>query len=440
MAETKRTYVEEKLDIVVNRTENVITFVFQNEKIKLDHIREIMFLKDLDPTIQKEIRMENDELSISHTIPASYIASEKLNIGEKERLITALQLVHRVQQHRLSRIHLVVSPGNIVFDQGLSPHFLHYGVKESLPPYEKDGDTLFKETKAMAAFIADPKRSFDDYIKFSETIKLSDVTRAIMETGTFEELEEVLNKSILDAKEVAASYMSISKKKWKTNRYILLGVSILLVPAIIYSIYSFFFINPKQESIVSAQENFLLNKYSDVVTELEPYEIDDIPKVAQYQLALSYIVNESLSEDQKENVRNTISLQSDPMYYEYWINIGRGKAKEALDTARFLEDRDLILFGLLKYREQVKSDSELDSEERQQKLNDIEGEINEYEEEMKKLEEEKAAEEEQAKEADAAPQEEQDAGQQEKEAPKADDQKKEDQKKEQQKKDDKKTD
>lgn len=130
------------------------------------------------------------------------------------------------------------------------------------------------------------------------------------------------------------------------------------------------------------------SQYSEVVSELSNYDIDQMPRVVQYELAQSYIINEALTEDQKENVQNTITLQTDPLYYHYWIHIGRGDAKEALDISRDLEDRDLILFALLKYREVVKADDSLESDEKQQKIDEIQAEIDEYIEEQKAQEEE----------------------------------------------------
>ncbi len=52
--------------------------------------------------------------------------------------------------------------------------------------------------------------------------------------------------------------------------------------------------------------------------------------------------------------------------------MGRGSAEEALDIARSLEDRSLIVYGLINYKEKVKGDAELKSEEKQQKLKQIE--------------------------------------------------------------------
>ncbi|TYR99125.1 type VII secretion protein EssB [Rossellomorea vietnamensis] len=386
MSQKKGSYLQEKLEAVVHKEKDKMTLIFQKEKIRLDDISEISILKNIEPAIRKEIFMKNDELHIENTIPDTFSFPSRLKVNEKERLICAYQLVQKVQSHKLSRLHLIVCPENIVFDQGLTPYFIHYGVKESLPPYEKEADLLLMETKASAAAIVDRQYTFEEYKNYNATLKLPAITKEILEADSFDRLGEVINQFIKEAKQSDSLLMSVSKKKWKLNRYIMLAVSLLLIPALVYSIYSLFFMFPKQERVVAAQESFLLNKYSDVVTELQSYEIDEIPKVTQYQLALSYIINESLTEEQKENVRNTVSLQSDPLYYEYWINIGRGKAKEALEAARFLEDRDLIMFGLLKYREQVKADSDLDSEERQQAIGEIESELAEYEEEMEALE------------------------------------------------------
>jgi type VII secretion protein EssB len=432
MSQKKGSYLQDKLEAVVHRKEHKMTLIFQKEKIRLDDLSEISILKSISPAIQKDITMENDELRIENTIPDTFVFPSRLKESEKDRLMCSYQLVKKVQDHQLARLHLIVCPENIVFDQGLTPHFIHYGVKESLPPYEKDEDLLLKETKAAVTSIVDREHSFEEYMNFSGTLKLSPNTKRIVEAESFEQLSEVINHLIEETKKSDSLLMAVSKKKWKLNRYVLLGVSLLLIPALIYSIYSLFFLYPKQERVVSAQESFLLNKYSDVVTELQSYEIDEIPKVTQYQLALSYIINESLTEEQKENVRNTVSLQSDPLYYEYWINIGRGKAEEALEAARFLEDRDLIMFGLLKYREQVKADGDLDSEERQQKLDEIENELAEYEEELEALEEEESQPEETLEETSteteekAAPKQEPAAAEEETSKSEADDKKKSD--------------
>jgi type VII secretion protein EssB len=375
-------YLEEKLEADIKRDKQTISFTFQIEKIKLDNPAEISFLKEINPKIKKEIHMMDDKLSILHTLPNTYTFLPKLEqADERDLLMIAYKIVQQAENHSLTRIHLVVCPENIVLDQGLNPAFLHYGVKESLPPYEKDNDQLVREVKATVAAIVDKQFSFEQYVHYAETLKLNDFTKSICRAKSLDELMKIIEERIRQVTEEKSLLMTVNKKSWKRNRYILYGLILCFIPALIYSIYSLFFLQPKQTSFIQAQEKFLNNEFSEVVTVLQPYDIEDMPKVTQYQLSLSYIINESLAEDQKENIRNTVTLQSDPLYFQYWILIGRGNAEEALDIARYLEDRSLILYGLIHYKEQVKIDDDLDREERQQLLADIEAEKKEYSEE-----------------------------------------------------------
>ncbi|WP_299091299.1 type VII secretion protein EssB [uncultured Metabacillus sp.] len=379
-SQNDRSYLEEKLEASIKIDKQTIAFSFQIERIKLDNPAEISFLKEINQKIKKEINMMYDELSILHTIPNTFTLLPRMEQAEeRDRLMISYKIVQQVELHSLTRIHLIVCPENIVLDQGLNPYFLHFGVKESLPPYEKNSENLFKEVKATVAAIADKQYSFQQYVNHYETLKLSNFIKRVFAAQSFAELLGIIEERIQQLNEEKSLLMTVNKKTWKLNRYVLYGVTICLIPALIYSFYSLFFLQPKQESFIYAQEKFLNNEFSEVVTALQPYEIDEMPKVTQYELSLSYIINESLAENQKEVIRNTVSLQSDPLYFEYWIHIGRGNAEEAVDIARFFEDRDLILYGLVKYKEQVKADDELNTDERQQLLAEIDGEIEEYE-------------------------------------------------------------
>ena len=163
-------------------------------------------------------------------------------------------------------------------------------------------------------------------------------------------------------------------------------------------------------SYVESNRYFLEEEYSSVVDTLSKYNHDKMPKVVQYELATSYVVNESLTEEQRQNIQNTITLQSDRKYLLYWIDIGRGNYQDAIDHARLLEDRDLIVYGLLKLREDVKADQALSGAEREEELNKIEQEIDEYENEMEEEQREaEEAEEEEDKNEIEAEQEKQDS-------------------------------
>ncbi|MDL4840549.1 type VII secretion protein EssB [Aquibacillus rhizosphaerae] len=384
MSENAISYLERKLEMSIKKNDNVVTFVFQREKIKLDEPSEIAFLKDLNNQYTKQIEMMDDKLYIHNYLPDSYVDFyQLLDFDVKDRLVTAYQLIEKVKNHSLSRAHAIVCPENLIFDQGLTPYFLHYGVKESLPPYEKDPEQLIAETKATVATIVDNQYTFDQYLNYHETLKLSPIALSILSAEDLIDLINIIIDEINIETEKLTQVVKVTKKKRKANRYIFFAISLCFTTALIYNIYSLFFLQPKQADAIASQEYFISNEYDEVIKRLQSYDIEKIPKVVKYELALSYAYNESLTNELKEKVGTTVTLQADPLHYDYWINIGRNKASEAIEIAKFLEDEALIVFSLLKYQDQLKANQELTGEEREQELDKIERELEEIEKESK---------------------------------------------------------
>ncbi|TCP31205.1 type VII secretion protein EssB [Scopulibacillus darangshiensis] len=386
MSVEKPTYLEKKLEAAITK-DNGYAFIFQNEKIKLDHELEIDMIKEIDPSFNKEIIMTEDELKITIHPPAEYQSFQRIHSkDDRSKWLFSHHLVKRVMKHSLHRLHLIVCPENIMFDRSLEPAFLHYGVMESLPPYENEEERLLLEVKATVAAAVDKSYTFEQYLNFHETLKLGPDTKEIFTVKGLDDLLALIQDHIDQLEKKDKTLVHIPNKKWKGQRYVMIGLIVCLVPAIIYTCYSIFFLQPKQEAFAESGQSFLSNDYSQVVDALGRYSVDEMPKVVQYELATSYIINESLTEEQKKNVQSTLTLQSDPQYYAYWIHVGRGESEKALDIARSLEDRDLIMFGLLKYRKEIKADDDLTGEEKQQKVQDIQSEIDEYMKEQKEQE------------------------------------------------------
>lgn len=383
MSTENPTYLEQELGASITKEDGRTVFTFQKEKIKLDHRLEIDMIKEIDPSFQKEIVTTDDELMISIQPPSGYRGFRAIHHSdERSKWLFAHHLVEKVKAYRLNRLHLIVCPENIVLDRGLEPYFLHYGVAESIPPYEKDEDRLWRELKATVATAVDGKYSFNEYFDYHETLKLSSTAKEILDANSIEELQTLIQGQIVQLEKKDKTLVHIPEKKWKIQRYVLIGILICLVPAVLYVGYSIFFLQPKQKAFAESSQFFLSKDYSQVVDTLDPYKISQMPKVVQYELATSYVVNVSLSENQRKNVRDRITLQSDPQYYEYWIHIGRGEAEEALDIARSLEDRDLIMYALLQYNKQLKADDDLSGEEKQKKIDDNNEELDKLKKEM----------------------------------------------------------
>ncbi|PLT31470.1 type VII secretion protein EssB [Peribacillus deserti] len=393
----KTSYLEEQTEAAITHDGGHV-FVFQRSKVKLHDHLEISFLEESAVPLKKEIEVTEDEVIVKVKAPPEFLTFTDLRKKNKQaRLIFAHQLVKKVSSHEWPRLNLIVSPENIVADPSLTPYFLHYGVKESIPPYEKEPERILKEVKAAVAAAADGQYTFNEYLHYHQTLKLSNLSKDIMAQESYEELLSLLESSINGLEKQESTYAHIPQRKWNINRYSLIGAAILLIPAIIYLFYTILVVQPKQEAYVKSGELFLEGKYSEVIEELDKYNPEDMPYVVQYELASSYVTNENLDDAQRDAVNNLITLQTDPQYFLYWIYIGRGMNEEAVDIARSLEFRDSIIYGLLKYKEDVKANDKLSGEEKQKELDAIEQEVKEYKqdiEEQKKLEEESKMEEE----------------------------------------------
>ncbi|EME73000.1 type VII secretion protein EssB [Bacillus sonorensis] len=431
MTEKKKTYLENQLEAVMTKEDDTYIIRFQREKINLVNGLEANVIKEVNPSFKKETVMTDDEVQISIQPPSEYKPFRHLKTkNKKSKWLFAYQLVKAVEEHSVNRLHLIAAPENIVFDKGLTPAFLHYGVKESIPPYENDEERLFNEVKAAAALAVDWEFSFEDYLKYSETIKFSDEAKGIISSKTYGELKAFIKTKIdeLDAEE--KTLVHLPKKKWKVQRYIGLGLIICLIPAVLFSFYSLFFIQPKQAAFIDSNRYFLNKQYSKVISTLDKYDAGEMPESVQYQLAYSYAaVDNVLKEANGQEVAlNLLTLQADPKYFQYFIEIGRGENKEALETAHLLEDDRWIGYAIIKYEQEIKANDKLSSEEREKQLEPLEKELEQVNERRKKAENAEEAEQTSADQQQAAQEAEKAKQEAEKEKKEKEDNKKKDDK------------
>lgn len=394
MSKKKLSYLEKQLEATLKFEQDEITIIFQKEKIKLANEIEIALLQEHNTFINKSIILTDDELIFTYKKELNHMTFGELRkLKELSRWMFASQVLKVQSRHSFNRLHLIVCPENVLIDESLMPYFLHYGVKESIPPYEKDSNRIWSETKALIAAAIDPKYTFEQYIQFSQSIELSPIAEKVMSAKDENELNDTIKKQISLLKNEEKKLVTVSKTKWSWVRYGIAGLLLALIPLGAYTGYSALVLQPRQEAFVEVQNSYIQGDYSEVINKLTNYDIEHMPKVIQYELSLAYIVNETLTEEQKDNVLKTITLQTDPNYFKYWIYIGRGQAEEALALARQLEDLDLIMLALLHYEESVKGNLDLESEEREQLLDKIQTEKDEITEQLEQLKEELEIEE-----------------------------------------------
>lgn len=389
MATNVHTYLKDLIGVEINEEANKRTFIFQKERFGFKRTTEIIFLKEVNPEIRKEIVITDDELIIQADIPSSLKRFDEIQSEDaKSRWMFAHQLVEKVDAHPYPRLNLIVCPENMVYSKGMAPVFIYYGVMESLPPFRNDAERVWLETRAAVAAAVDGSFTYEEYLKYNEVLELNETSAKVMSIQGSRALLDYIEQQLelLDIKE--QSFVKLPRKKWKMTKWLSIGLSVLLIPALLFTIIYFIHEKPKNEAYIDSHEYFLQRNYSQVVTVLSPYSIKSMPYVMLYELAHSFVTNEKLDEEQKRNVLSNITLQTDTDYLKYWIYLGRGEAANAVDLARSMEDGELITFGLLKRREEIQADQTLTGEEKQYQLEEVDREVEEYEKLMKQNEEE----------------------------------------------------
>src|SRR5690625_7428859 len=136
-----------------------------------------------------------------------------------------------------------------------------------------------------------------------------------MYAENFAELSSFIQKKIEKESLQEKTLQKVPKRKLKINRFSIYSLIGLFIPVIIYIIFISFFKLTEQEAYVSSSQAFLQDKYSSVIDELDGYSPEKMPYVVKYQLAKAYVQNEALTEEQKQNIQNVISLQADERYF-----------------------------------------------------------------------------------------------------------------------------
>ncbi|MBU3851957.1 MAG: hypothetical protein H9901_04590 [Candidatus Paralactobacillus gallistercoris] len=91
-----------------------------------------------------------------------------------------------------------------------------------------------------------------------------------------------------------------------------------------------------------------------------------------------------MNNTQRQNIMKNITLKSDPRYLDFWIEDGRGQLDDALDTAKQLQDSNLIMYALLEKMDAVRNNNKLSASQRSNQLQQLQQSYAKYQQEAQK--------------------------------------------------------
>jgi hypothetical membrane associated protein len=224
------------------------------------------------------------------------------------------------------------------------------------------------DTKAKYEELAQGKLEFYKGHKFTESI---------LSAETIEEVVSLLNEHLeYEKQRVAKEMVRVPRKRlftWKLTG-ILFGVLSVIFANLLG--YHMFVTQPQQQTIANVRLSFIQKDYSKVVSSVKNMDSKSLSPEDKYIVAYSVIMTEPLTDAQKTTL-GKITTQTNEDYLRYWVLIGQNKIDEAMDIASYLDDPQLLMYGLTKKIDDIQRDPSLTSEKRTEEINRYKGKLEE---------------------------------------------------------------
>ena len=343
-------------------------------------LRELLIL-DLHHPLFLEQTMDADEDGLTFTYqlePHSLSYEEVKSRPISERIRLALN-VFALEAALEVPVTFLLDPSNLMITKDAQAKIAYRGVPGIMTPEALTAEDFLRQAKCFAATLFADVDFMELYNGSLELETLPDFLVELREAEDQATAVAVLEKAYLDkTKEEKATLIQVSSRWHRVFKLASIWLSVAVVLLIIPLIYLIFLQNPFKEKLLQADTAFIKVDYSGVITELEGIAPSSLPTTQKYELAYSYIQGLEFSSDQKKVILNNVSLKSDELYLIYWIQIGRNTFEDALDTAKRINDNDLILYALAQEIKQVREDDKLSGKDRESKLSSLEGEYKKY--------------------------------------------------------------
>ena len=330
--------------------------------------------------VNQNVIEEEGKLTIESLLTDEYYSWDKLitMIDEEKlrHLINIGQLFHELQD---SIYTYNLSPNNLVFSRNGNPLFVFRGVKGQVPPYDVVSlDEFTVNFKAMIVSLLDKKTSYEKLIEGqSPFYKGKLFCETIMKAENLDEIISLLEEKYLEEREQNKEKFSrVSNKLVSRLKLTTLITSLIGFFSLVGVLYFLLFAMPSQQMISDLRLAFVHQDYSTVVSTVKNTDSKSLSQDDSYMVAYSVIKTEPLTEAQKTEL-SKISTQSNTDYLRYWVLIGQSKIDEAMDIASYLDDPQLLMYGLTKKIDEVQRNPNLTSEQRTEQLNNYKGKLEE---------------------------------------------------------------
>lgn len=378
MTEERFTFGEQPF--VYEKGEQEWVLQLKRSDVASQDLRELLLL-DLHHPLFLEQSMEADEDSVSfrYQLEPYALSYEELKEAPiSERLRLALN-VFALEAALALPVTFLLHPSNLLVTKDAQVKIAYRGVPGIMVPQTLSADDFLRQAKCFVVTLFSDLDFMDLYNGTLELETLPDFLNDLRQATDLPAARAILEKAYLDkTAQEKATLVHVSARRHRLFQLASIWLSVAVTLLLIPLLYLVFLQNPFKEKLLQADTAFLKVDYSGVIDKLEGIAPTQLPATQKYELAYAYIQGLEFSADQKKVILNNVTLKSDDLYLIYWIQIGRNRFEDALDTGKRINDNDLILYALTQEIKQVREDEKLSGKDRESKLDSLESEYKKY--------------------------------------------------------------
>ena len=377
---TEEKFVFGEQPFIYEKNETTWQLSLKRSDVASQDLRELRLL-DLHHPLFLEQTMEADEDSVTfryqlepHGLGYEEVKSRTIS----ERIRLALN-VFGLEAALALPVTFLLHPMNLFITKDAQAKIAYRGVPGLMTPQAVSSEDFLRQAKCFAVTLFSELDFMDLYNGSLELETLPDFLTDLCQAEDIATAVAVLEKYYVEkAAKEQAELVLVPSRRHRIFKLATIWLTASVVLLVVPLIYLIFIQNPFKEKLLQADTAFIKVDYSGVITELEGISPSGLPNTQKYELAYSYIQGLEFSSDQKKVILNNVTLKSDELYLTYWIQVGRNRFEDALDTAKRINDSDLILYALTQEIKQVREDGKLSGKDRESKLNTLESEYKKY--------------------------------------------------------------
>lgn len=326
------------------------------------------------------IQEEEEELVMTYELEEEKPLTELT----KEKELTKLAVLYEVNRLEtlFTTYQFTLDPNNLYYDVNNQIKVKLRDIQKSREP----NNEFLNQYKAIVGCSLQSKYSYEDYIQGGKSL----LTKHFLLNRIFP-LKTVGEVAVLLKEERERVQQHNEKTKIeikKTSYHSLRMATVILLLCVClfggYSAYEFFYINPFQAAVISADTAFVKKNYTGVIDALHDYEVNRLSKIQKYELAFAYIKEEALDDESKKVLLSKVTIKSQEELMEYWIFLGRNQVDNAINIAAKESDDALLVIAYNKKVYVIKDDVALSVEEKNTQIQQVKEQLNTIEKKYEK--------------------------------------------------------